>query len=418
MYNLFISGNEDNWEGAPYELEISRVFEYTDDEIKGLYQSLKQDQIAELKKFPCLFAYEIGCEKPPKFGMIKSIKKRQDKVIIEYDIIAVVTQLNEATFKENSLKLDIDKKFELRRTHWAIKDVNLEEELEELGVDLPHFNKESDNLININYHNFDIAFSFPGDARALVEPIVTELNKHLKPNALFYDFNYQSQLARPSLDILLQDIYGKRSKLNVVFLSGDYERKEWCGIEFRAIKEIIMEQNFDKVMYIKMDDEPVRGVLKTDGFIDSRKHSVQKMVQFILERSKQQLDIRKQAFSYVVNILTPENDQHLLNPVLVKGTFKSEPPPGLFFCFEFNPQIGTYWPKNQIFFNKQRNDWTTKVSMGVGDDMERYIYIVAVGSAGLTIIDDHRKNGMISGLDNLSNDMIIVDERHIILGKE
>jgi hypothetical protein len=37
-------------------------------------------------------------------------------------------------------------------------------------------------------------------------------------------------------------------------------------------------------MYIKMDDSPVEGVLKTDGYIDGRKFSPEDIAGFIQER--------------------------------------------------------------------------------------------------------------------------------------
>ena len=44
---------------------------------------------------------------------------------------------------------------------------------------------------------FDVALSFPGEARPLVEKIAQELERRLGPNAYSYDNNYVSQLARP-----------------------------------------------------------------------------------------------------------------------------------------------------------------------------------------------------------------------------
>lgn len=81
-----------------------------------------------------------------------------------------------------------------------------------------------------------------------------------------------------------QDIYRNRSKLVVVFLGGDYQRKDWCGIEFRAIKEIILERDHKKIMFVRMDDSPVDGVFKTDGYIDGRKFNPQEIAYFICER--------------------------------------------------------------------------------------------------------------------------------------
>jgi hypothetical protein len=91
-------------------------------------------------------------------------------------------------------------------------------------------------------------------------------------------------LRGPSLDTLLQDIYRNRSNLIVVFLSGDYQRKEWCGVEFRAIKEIIMERDHKKIMLIKLDDGVVEGIFKTDGYVDGRNFRPDELARFIAER--------------------------------------------------------------------------------------------------------------------------------------
>lgn len=82
----------------------------------------------------------------------------------------------------------------------------------------------------------------------------------------------------------MQDIYRNRSKLVVVFLCEKYQEKEWCGIEFRAIKEIIMERQNEKIMFVKMDDGAVEGVFKTDGYIDGWVHSPTEVAGFIKER--------------------------------------------------------------------------------------------------------------------------------------
>src|SRR2546430_10764317 len=68
------------------------------------------------------------------------------------------------------------------------------------------------------------------------------------------------------------------------FLSGDFKRKEWCGIEFRAIKEIIMKRDNDKIMFVRMDDVKVDGVFNTDGFVDGGKFGPEDIARFIQER--------------------------------------------------------------------------------------------------------------------------------------
>lgn len=143
---------------------------------------------------------------------------------------------------------------------------------------------ESASPVDITTHYFDVSVSFPGEVRETVELIVSSLEELIGPNSCFYDNNYKSQLARPSLDELLQDIYRNRSKLIVVFLCEKYQEKEWCGVEFRAIRELIFERENEKVMFIKMDEGAVSGVFKTDGYIDGKAHAPEEIAVFIQER--------------------------------------------------------------------------------------------------------------------------------------
>ena len=143
--------------------------------------------------------------------------------------------------------------------------------------------------MDISRHVFDVALSFPGVARPLVEKIAQELERRLGPNAYFYDNNYVSQLAQPSLDTLLQGVYS-RAKLDVVFLSTDYQKKDWCGVEFRAVREIIFARENNRVMFVRTDDGVVDGVFKTDGYVDARKFEPAKIAEFICQR----LDVLRQ----------------------------------------------------------------------------------------------------------------------------
>jgi len=160
----------------------------------------------------------------------------------------------------------------------------LPKELRAKGIVLPGWVRDTARAVDITTHIFDVALSFPGEVRPTVEKIAAELERRMGPDSYFYDNNYLSQLARPSLDTVLQDIYRNRAKLVVVFLSGDYQRKDWCGIEFRAIRDIIKEREHTKIMYVRVDEEPVEGVFGTDGYVDARRFGPEQIAQFIWER--------------------------------------------------------------------------------------------------------------------------------------
>jgi len=284
MYNLLVSAHENDWTGEPWLVEVSRcVREYTDTEITKRFGALDATAVSELQRLPCIFAYESRCHKAPKFGLIRRIMERQAQLKIEYEIRNIDPFLSVDDLTSLSFELDISK-WELNRTHWAVKDVDLAKELRLRGINLPAWARDFTKAVDITTHTFDVALSFPGETRALVEQIAMEIERMLGPNSYFYDNNYVSQLARPSLDTLLQDIYRNRSRLVVVFLSADYQTKDWCGIEFRAIREIILERQNERIMFVRMDDGPVDGVFKTDGYIDGRKYSPRDIAKFIQER--------------------------------------------------------------------------------------------------------------------------------------
>ena len=131
---------------------------------------------------------------------------------------------------------------------------------------------------------FKVAFSFPGEKRSYVSKIVRILTDDMGENSVFYDEDYQAQLARPNLDTLLQRIYKDNSDLIVVILCKEYSEKEWCGLEWRAIREIIKAKEDNKIMFIRFDNVEIDGVLSIDGYINANKYSEIEASEFILER--------------------------------------------------------------------------------------------------------------------------------------
>jgi len=155
--------------------------------------------------------------------------------------------------------------------------------LERLSVDksVGKVDRSTTKLANIH---FKVAVSFPGEKRRYVSRVVDFLRGQLGKDSVFYDFDYKAQLARPNLDTLLQKIYRDQSDLIVVFLCAEYAEKQWCGLEWRAIRDIIKSKQDERVMYIRFDDAQVDGVLSIDGYIDGCAHSAEEVANFILTR--------------------------------------------------------------------------------------------------------------------------------------
>jgi len=132
--------------------------------------------------------------------------------------------------------------------------------------------------------SFKVAVSFPGERRTFVSSVVENLRPVLPEDSIFYDYDYQAQLSGPNLDTLLQDIYRNRSNLVVIFLCEAYAEKQWCGLEWRAIRDLIKSKKDHQLMFVRFDDSPIEGVFSIDGYIDARVHSPEKIAQFIIQR--------------------------------------------------------------------------------------------------------------------------------------
>lgn len=121
MFNLLISSNPEAWSGDSYEFEKGRVaVEYTVDEISERYKSLDVNAVEELKGFPTLFVTENE-QTESRIGRIKAIKVRSSTVLIEFEFDPIFPPLPKGSIESIRSQIDLGK-FELYRTHWAIKD--------------------------------------------------------------------------------------------------------------------------------------------------------------------------------------------------------------------------------------------------------------------------------------------------------
>lgn len=124
MFNLLISADPESWDRSSYELDRSRAaVEYTADEISERYKFFDDTAIEELKSFPTLFVTENE-QTESRIGYITDIRLRRSTIVINFKFIPDLPSLPIGTIE--GLRNDIDLgRWELSRTHWAIKDESL-----------------------------------------------------------------------------------------------------------------------------------------------------------------------------------------------------------------------------------------------------------------------------------------------------
>ncbi len=131
---------------------------------------------------------------------------------------------------------------------------------------------------------FQIALSFPGEHRDFVEKVADLVAEKTGRDHVLYDRYYEAEFARPDLDTYLQRLYHDESELIAVFLCAEYEAKEWCGLEWRAIRDLIKKRQTADVMPFRFDSTEVQGLFSIDGYVWIGERSPEEAAKLILER--------------------------------------------------------------------------------------------------------------------------------------
>lgn len=113
---------------------------------------------------------------------------------------------------------------------------------------------------------FAIALTFSTEKRTFVEQVADRLGERLGRHRILYDLWYAGEFARPNLDTYLQSLYIAHSELTAVFISAEYQHKDWCGLEWRCIRDLFKRRETDRIMLLRFDMTEIPGLLSIDGY--------------------------------------------------------------------------------------------------------------------------------------------------------
>jgi hypothetical protein len=133
--------------------------------------------------------------------------------------------------------------------------------------------------------NFDVAISFAGTERELAERFAELLR--LAGIAVFYDNFYPEHLWGKNLTAFLDEIYRKRSKYCVVFVSTEYKERKWTNHELRSAQAKALEQKGDEyILPVKVDDVELDGLPPNVGYI-SVSVGIEKIADLLIKKLHQ-----------------------------------------------------------------------------------------------------------------------------------
>jgi hypothetical protein len=108
--------------------------------------------------------------------------------------------------------------------------------------------------------DYDVCLSFAGEDRGYVQAVAHAL--HQRAVRVFYDEYEQAVLWGKDLYVHLDDIYRRRARYCVVFISEHYGKKLWTSHERRSAQARAFSEATEYVLPARFDDAEIRGVLQ------------------------------------------------------------------------------------------------------------------------------------------------------------
>lgn len=112
---------------------------------------------------------------------------------------------------------------------------------------------------------YDVALSFAGEDRSHAEGLADALVA--RNVRVFYDLHEKETLWGKDLYQYLADVYHKRARYCVVFVSQHYASKLWTNHELKAAQARAFSERAEYILPVRLDDTELPGVLPTQGYL-------------------------------------------------------------------------------------------------------------------------------------------------------
>ena len=131
---------------------------------------------------------------------------------------------------------------------------------------------------------FRIAFSFAAEKRDFVARVAAVLARRFGEERILYDKFHQGEFSRADLAFYLPHLYQEETDLVVVVLSPDYDKREWCGLEWGAIFSLLKRRESSEVMLTRFGRAEGKRLRGLAGYIDLDEMTPEEVASAILER--------------------------------------------------------------------------------------------------------------------------------------
>ena len=103
-------------------------------------------------------------------------------------------------------------------------------------------------------------------------------------HSVFYDDFFPEQLWGKNLAIFFDEIFRKRARYCVIFVSKDYENGKWTIHEARSAQaRAVEEKGAEYILPIKVDGTELEGLLPTIGYVPVET-GIDRIAQMLIEK--------------------------------------------------------------------------------------------------------------------------------------
>ena len=209
-------------------------------------------------------------------------------------------------------------------------------------------------------YEYDVALSFAGEQREFVREVAKILYENYQLKVFFDEFE-ESNLWGKNLYEYLYEIYSKKAKYVIIFVSREYKEKIWTNHERQASQERALKEKNEYILPIRFDDTAIPGLAETIAYIDATKYSPYDIA--ILFAKKYGIDEKarwfgtweRESFSNAVSgtleIYNVNHNGFYFNLLVVHGSHIGE----------FEQEYATFIDKNKAIFTIQDSDEICKL---------------------------------------------------------
>lgn len=117
-------------------------------------------------------------------------------------------------------------------------------------------------------HDFDIAVTFAGEDRDFVDEVVSLVKA--AGFSVFYDEDAKVEMWGEDLTEFFPDVYERRARFAVMFVSAHYAAKPWTRLERRSVLLRAMQSPAPYLLPVRLDNTQLPGVRSAVAYLDAQ----------------------------------------------------------------------------------------------------------------------------------------------------